>query len=140
MFIAAYLATFAACSFYAWRAGGAPERIGVATLCAAVAASEAVSRTVHPTFLGVEWGYTLVDGLALVGFTVLACRAQRYWPMFVAAILLDQILTHLLMLSPKLMPFSYSVMLAIWSFAKPPIIAVGAWRHRRRLASLGSDP
>lgn len=90
-------------------------------------------------FQVLEYGLLAVDSVFLVAMIFIVIRAQRYWPMWMAAVLLDTVLTHLLMLTPTLMPWSYSVMMAAWSYPIPIILAIGTWRHRARLQTYGSD-
>lgn len=81
-----------------------------------------------------------VDFTFLIVVLVIALRAQRFWPMWMAAILIDTVLTHILMLSPRVIPWSYSVMNAAWSYPIPIILAIGTWRHQSRILHYGSDP
>jgi hypothetical protein len=109
---------------------GRPERVAQKILAE-------IKRHKIPGHVGVA---DTVDAAMLLCVVVLALRAQRYWPMWMAAILLDTVVTHLLMLSPPLMPWSYSVMVAAWSYPHPLLLAAGAWRHRKRIHRYGTDP
>lgn len=140
MHVLIYLAVLVLCSAYALMRGGAPERLGVAILLGAIVASHFAPPSGVLRFAQLETGLLLVDAAMLFCVVVLALRAQRYWPMWMAAILLDTVITHLLMLSPPLMPWSYSVMVAAWSYPHPLLLAAGAWRHRKRIHRYGTDP
>lgn len=135
-----FLAILAVCCLYALVRGGPPERLGAAALIAAVVASHFVPASGPIRFQTIEYGTMAVDMTLLAVIVFIAVRAQRFWPMWMAAILLDTVLTHLLMLSPKLIPWSYSVMNAAWGYPLPIIIAVGTWRHQMRKRSHGDDP
>lgn len=139
MLVPTYLALLVLCCSYALWRGGAPERWGVAILLASIALSGVIPRS-GLRFGQIEVGFMIGDLAMFIAISVLAVRAQRYWPMYMAAILLDTLITHLLMLSPHVMPWSYSAMLAGWNLVNPPLLAGGTWHHRRRLAQHGSDP
>ena len=134
-----YLALLVLCCLYALVRGGAPERWGVAALIASIVASHFAPASGPTRFQTIEWGVMAVDAALLAAIVVIAVRAQRYWPLWMAAILVDTVITHLLMLSPKVIPWSYSVMIAAWSYPNPVILAVGAWRHRARVRMYGAD-
>lgn len=135
-----YLALLVWCSLYAAIRGGVPERIGVAVLLGAVVASQLVPTAGAQRFKVIETGILAVDAAMLACVLILSVYAQRYWPMWMAAVLVNTVVTHLLMLSPTLRPWSYSVALAAWSYPNPIILAVGAWRHRARVRRYGEDP
>ncbi|OYY68631.1 hypothetical protein [Sphingomonas sp. 28-63-12] len=140
MTIPVYLSILVVCCLYALVRGGAPERLGTAALLVAIVASRFAPASGPVRFQTIEYGIMAVDAALLAVILIIAVRAQRFWPMWMAAILLDTVLTHLLMLSPKLIPWSYSVMNAAWSYPIPIILAIGAWRHRARIDTYGSDP
>ncbi|MBM3928586.1 MAG: hypothetical protein FJ335_09035 [Sphingomonadales bacterium] len=140
MLVQFYLVLLVSCCLYAAVRGGLPERIGVAILLAAVVASALVPIVSFNRFKIIELGILTVDVAMLVCVLVLSLYAQRYWPMWMAAVLVNTVVTHLLMLSPKLFPTSYWAALAVWSYPNPVILAVGAWRHRGRVKRYGDDP
>ncbi|WP_294292951.1 hypothetical protein [uncultured Sphingomonas sp.] len=135
-----YLSLLLSCCLYAGVRGGLPERIGVAILLTAVLASQVMPRIAFQGFKTIETGLLVVDATMFVCVVILALHAQRYWPMWMAAVLLNTVVTHLLMLSPALWPWSYSVANAAWSYPNPIILAIAAWRHRARVQRYGEDP
>lgn len=135
-----YLALLISCCLYAGIRGGLPERLGVAILVVAVVASQLVPKVGPERFDVMETGMLLIDVAMLVCVVTLALVAQRYWPLWMSAVLVNTVVTHLLMLSPKLMPWSYSVAIAAWSYPNPLILAVAAWRHQARVRRYGEDP
>ena len=135
-----YLTLLATCCCYALLRGGAPERLGVLILVSAVVASSLTPKMHTRRFEGLEMGLLIVDTIMLIVVVALALRAQRYWPMWWAAVKLNSIGTHLLMLAPTLMPWPYSIASAAWSYPSPVLLAIGAWRHRERIRRYGSDP
>ena len=76
-------------SGYAFVKGGRPEQIGAATLLGGAGLSVlAASPAIH-RFENVETGILLTD-LAILGiFLWLSLRSNRFWPMWVAAMLAD---------------------------------------------------
>jgi len=140
MNIFVYLGLLVTCCVFALWRGGAPERLGVAILVAAIVASSFVPAAGTHRFYQMESGLLAVDSAMLVAVTLLALFAQRYWPMWLAAVNVNIVVTHLLMLDPRLMPWSYAVANAAWSYPIPVLLAAGAWRHRQRIARYGSDP
>ncbi|OYY79346.1 MAG: hypothetical protein B7Y43_02710 [Sphingomonas sp. 28-62-20] len=139
MNVLVYLAILVVSCLYAGMRGGPPERLAALTLVAAIIASVFAPASNAIRFQGIEYGIMAVDTACLVAVVAIAIHAQRYWPMWMAAILLDIVLTHALMLTPSLMPWSYSVMIAAWNYPIPIILAIGTWRHRARLQTYGSD-
>ncbi|SOB80710.1 hypothetical protein SAMN06297144_1200 [Sphingomonas guangdongensis] len=140
MNVAIYLLLLSTCCAYALTRGGSPERVGVAILLAAIVASHFVPGSATTRFSRLETGLLAVDFVMLLCVLVLALTAQRYWPMWMAAVLVNTVITHLLMLTPELMPWSYSVASAAWSYPNPLILAVGSWRHQSRIKRYGTDP
>ncbi len=139
MNVPVYLSMLVVCCLYAFVRGGAPERLGAATLVGAIFASHFAPASGPIRFQTIEYGVLAVDAATLMAILIIVIRAQRYWPMWMAAILLDIVVTHLLMLSPKVVPWSYAVMIAAWNYPIPIILAIGTWRHRARLQTFGSD-
>lgn len=135
-----YLVLLVTCCLYALARGGTPERAAVGILVSAVVATVLTPSTGAHRFFQLEFGMLAVDTCLFLAMTALALKAQRYWPMWLAAVKLNTVITHLLILSPSLMPWSYAVANAAWSYPSPLLIAIGAARHRRRLARYGSDP
>ena len=125
---------------YAAVRGGPPERWGAALLFVSVVLSNVVAFASQRHFVTPDMGLMAVDLIFLVGAVVIALRAQRYWPMWVAALQLDTMLTHLLKFSSFAPPFSYAFALWLWGLPVPLLLAAGAWRHRQRIKQWGSDP
>ena len=125
---------------YALMRGGAPERIvGAAFLFAAVASSLAPSR-LPVRFFEAELGVMVVDIVLLLVLFAIALRADRFWPLFLAAFQLDAVGAHLVKwYDPELLRVAYVVMIVGWSYPMLLLLAIGTWRHRRRLEAQGFD-
>ncbi|HYE27387.1 MAG TPA: hypothetical protein VEA61_04035 [Allosphingosinicella sp.] len=140
-----FVALLIVCTLYAVIWGGAPERIGASAYAVAVAATH-LSLLTHAgqaqdgEFQKVEFGVLTVDVLLFASFTALALRANRFWPIWVSALLGLGVLGHLARwLGPEVIPWAYAAILSIWSYPILAIIALGTWHHQRRLAKYGAD-
>ena len=90
---------------------------------------------------GIEFGVFIVDLATFIFFCVLAVRANRFWPIWVSALLGIGVLGSLaMMLHPRVIPWAYAVVLSIWSYPILLLIAFGTHNHRRRLRANGADP
>lgn len=140
MNVIVYLSLLVTCCLYALARGGTPERVAVGILLSAVAASALIPSMGSHRFLQLELGMLAVDSCLFLSVSALALKAQRYWPMWLAAVKLNTVITHVLNMSPALMPWSYAIANAAWSYPSPLLIAIGAVRHRQRLKRYGADP
>lgn len=128
------------CCGYAFLRGGAPERIAAAiftigTGLTVVAASGPASR-----FASLEVGILIVDGATLVALLILALCAERFWILWLTALQAIATAGHAIKLvDPAGFPWAYAFALAFWSYPMLLLIALGTWRHQRRLARFGVD-
>lgn len=136
-----FIAFLFVCCLYAFVAGGAPERLGAAVYALGCLASHLAYSAPPIKFRSVETGVLIVDVLAFVAFILLALRANRFWPIWVSALIGLGVLAHpARWAGPDAVPWAYQVMLSIWSYPSLALIAIGTFNHRRRLARLGADP
>ncbi len=125
---------------YALALGGGPERIGAAAYGTACFSTLALLSTPMAPFHSIEIGVFVVDVLVFLAFTVLALRADRYWPIWVSALLGLGVLGHLARWAgPDVIPWAYAVILSIWSYPILALIVIGTFNHRRRVARFGAD-
>ena len=129
------------CSAYVLWRGGPPERIAmVIVIAASFLSAVTVSNDVTIRYGKVEYGLFLVDIAALVAFTLLALRADRFWPLWITGIHLVGVATHTAkLLSPDVLPLIYSWVQGLWAYPIIALIVVGTIRHRRRRKSFGAD-
>lgn len=136
-----YLVLLVASCVYAAIRGGAPERIGIAIIAANAVLTLFLVSASPIRFQGVEVGVFIVDVLAFLCFVLLALRANRFWPLWVSALLGLGVLGSLAMLlHPRVIPWAYAVVLSIWSYPILLLVALGTHRHQRRLTMHGADP
>jgi hypothetical protein len=135
-----FYALLFAVSVYAAAAGGGPERLGAAAYALACIASHFVFSAAPSKFRSVETGVFLVDVLAFVAFTILALRANRFWPIWVSSLLGLGVLAHLARWAgPDTIPWAYQLIMSVWSYPILAIMAIGTLNHRRRLSRFGTD-
>ncbi|MCY7280679.1 MAG: hypothetical protein LH610_07260 [Sphingomonas bacterium] len=81
----------------------------------------------------VESGVFIVDLAVLIGFTAIALRSDRFWPLWVAGLQLTTILAHLLRaMDLNLIPQIYAVAARFWVYPIFLIIVIGTWRSHQR--------
>ena len=117
-----------------WRGAatsGSWQRIcAIASVASAIVVAPLGSR-----YSNVEAGIFLVDVAAFAGFTFVALRSERFWPLWIAGLQLTTIIAHALKaVQLDLMPQAYAAAARFWVYPIFLIIVVGTWRsHRRRL-------
>lgn len=125
---------------YALLRGGAPERVVAGSLLTAYVATLLAYSELPTRFEKVEIAVLLVDTILLLGLIAVALRADRVWPLFVAGLHLTTIGAHLIkFFDGNMIRVTYAVMIAAWSYPMLVLLAVGTWRHRRRLKIHGDD-
>ena len=83
-------------------------------------------------------------GMAVVlavflGFTWVALRSERFWPLWVAGLQLTAIFGHVLKaIDVDLFSRAYAAALVFWAYPMLLILALGTWRGRRRRANRGA--
>jgi len=128
------------CCLYAFVAGGGPERLGAAAYALACIASHFVYSAPPIKFRSVETGVLIVDVLVFAAFALLAMRANRFWPIWVTALLGLGVLAHLARWAvPDTLRWPYQVVMSLWSYPILAIIALGTFNHRQRLKRFGTD-
>ena len=136
-----YLVLLIVSCVYALTRGGTPERIGMAIIAANAVLTFLLVSAPPIRFQGVEVGVFSVDVLAFLSFVVLALRANRFWPIWVSALLGLGVLASLAMLGhPRVIPWAYAVVLSIWSYPILILVVAGTHNHQRRLTRNGVDP
>lgn len=115
---------------YAWLRGGAPERLTALLVMIAITAT-----TVLPTasYRQVVWPLLAVDGALLIGLVAIALFADRFWPLFLAAVQLLAVAVHgVRAYDESILPTVYARLGGELGYMVVGILAVGTWRHWRR--------
>lgn len=125
-----------AVSGYAFARGHIDERLAAVICIGATLITWLFNSPLQERYSGVEIGVLAADVLALVGFTFLALRSDRFWPLWVAGLQLTTTLSHVLKaIQIDLMPQAYAAAARFWVYPIFLIIVVGTWRsHQRRLS------
>ena len=129
-----YLVLFLVCG-YAFVRGRTDERIVAAICLAASIASALVVSSWNSPFSAVEAGILMVDVATLGGFTFVALRSERFWPLWVAGLQLTTLLSHAFKAwRIDLLPEAYAAAARLWVYPIFLIIVIGTWRGSRRRA------
>lgn len=117
----------------AYARGGRPEKTIALSLVVATVLTFLTGLLASVSFDTVEIGLLVID-IALLGVMLLvAMRADRYWPMVVAALQLILVLVHIAkVVSGDALPWVYAFVLAFWSYPILAVVMIGTWRHSRR--------
>jgi hypothetical protein len=128
------------CCLYAFVVGGRPERLGAAAYALACITSHFVYSAPPIKFRSVEIGVLIVDVFVFAAFALLALRANRFWPIWVTALLGLGVLAHLARWAvPDTMRWPYQVVMSIWSYPILALIALGTFNHQRRMSRSQAD-
>ena len=120
------------CGYALWR-GDRDARIAAITCVVATAMTVVVLTPGSRRYALVESGVMLVDLATLGAFITLALFSKRFWPLWVAGLQMTASTAHALkMFDASLVPLAYAVAERFWGYPILMIIAVGAYRHRRR--------
>lgn len=118
---------------YAFMAGRSDERYAAAICLIATIATRLVLSPTIGRYSQIEAGVFIVDLAVLVGFTTIALRSDRFWPLWVAGLQLTTIIAHMLKAAQfELIPQVYAVAARFWVYPIFLIIVVGTWRSHQR--------
>lgn len=124
------LATVCAYAFYR---GQAESRMAATICVVASIASTIVMSPLASRYSGVESGVMIVDLAVLIGFTAIALRSDRFWPLWVAGLQLTTIIAHLFkVIDLDLIPKVYAAASRFWVYPIFLIIVIGTWRSHQR--------
>lgn len=135
-----FLTLLVLCTVYALWGGGGPERVGAAVYALSVAATHLVRTANEQRWLDIGAGELIVDATTFLAFIAISLRANRFWPLWVTAMLGIGLLGHLARgIVPDTFWWAYAVVLTIWSYPIVMLFALGTFMHRRRLSRHGAD-
>jgi hypothetical protein len=118
---------------YAFMRGRMDERFAAAVCVLATIGTFLLNSPLHSRFEDLETGLLVVDFAALAGFTWLALRSERFWPLWVAGLQLTTILSHFLKFTDgDMIPKVYAAAERFWVYPIFLIIVIGTWRSSHR--------
>lgn len=131
-----YFVVLALVCAYAFYRGQAESRIAALICVVASIASVIVMSPLAGRYSGLETGVMAVDLVVLIGFTAIALRSERFWPLWVAGFQLTTIIAHVFkVIDLDLIPQVYAAAARFWVYPIFLVIVIGTWRsHQRRHA------
>lgn len=85
------------------------------------------------TFESVQWTLLWIDLLLLLGLTIVAVYADRYWPMLLAATQLVAVASHgASSYTENIIPVAYWWIVSKISYPMVALLAIGTRRHHLR--------
>lgn len=141
MHMAVFLGIVIICLGSALALGGAAERIGAAILVAGIGLTWLLQSPMAERFASPEAGIFIADGLTFLAFVALSLRSQRYWPIWMSALLGVEVLAHAVGLVGAQIPkLIYAIVVQVWIYPICLLLLAATVRHRARLGSQGADP
>jgi hypothetical protein len=126
-------------ALYALVRGKRDERQVGLIFVVGVIATELVLPAPALRFADVETHLLLVDLAVFLGFTWVALRSERFWPLWIAGLQLTAIFGHVLKaVDVNLFSRAYAAALVFWAYPMLLILALGTWRGQRRRANRGA--
>lgn len=130
-----------AVSGYALLRGGVPERWVAALLLAASWATLLASAAPVGGFRTVEVYRLSIDLALAAGLTLIALRANRFWPLWIAGFQLMTVGLHgVRAYDPAILPIVYSRLTSQVAYPMCLVLALGTWHYRRRARNDGAPP
>lgn len=126
---------------FAFVSGGRPERLAALLLLLAALGNAALPNHPGVSFHMVEGPAALIDLVLMASLVALSVRANRFWPLWLAALQLLAIAIHgVKAFEPVLVPWMYAGAAGKIAYPMMAVLMMGVWRHRRRIAEFGADP
>ncbi len=127
--------------FYALWRGGAPERVVASLVLIAVIVSAASLNASHRVFGSKEVGVLAIDIVLGVAVIAIALTAERFWPLWLSALLILSVLLQLaIWYAPYYYRAIYLILHALSAYPTLILIVAGTMRHRYRVRRYGRDP
>lgn len=120
-------------TYVAVRRGGAPERIVGFSLLAATLATALIPFEPQHIFRSVNWHALYIDTALLAVLLIIAARADRYWPLWLAALQVVTIGVHgVRAYDPFFLPIVYARVTGEIAYPMLAVLLAGIVRHVRR--------
>lgn len=138
--IALFICLQLAVSLFAIRRGGPPERTVAWMLLAAMAASIAGGLPASRYRAVAEWQLS-IDIALFAGLAIVASRANRFWPLWLAALQLIAIGVHVVRWAdPFLLPYAYYKSFEKIAYPMCLALVLGTYHYLRRQRIEGRTP
>lgn len=138
--IAVFYVTLIVLVAFALRRGGAPERTVAWMMFAAAVATSLAALLPGIGFAHVPLGVLAIDLGLLAGLCAVVVYADRYWPIWIAALQFLAIAIHgVRAYDPKLVPLVYAWAIGEIAYPMFALLAIGVVRHKRREALNGPE-
>jgi hypothetical protein len=135
-----FMTLLALTTSYAFWAGGGPERVGTAVYALSVPVTHLALLASNQHWRNLEIGVLIVDATTFVIFVLIALRADRFWPIWVSALLGIALLGHLArFVTPDTYWRAYAKVLVMWSYPILALMVLGTFLHWKRLKLYGAD-
>jgi len=135
-----FVTLLALTTLYALWAGGGPERIGAAVYALSVVVTHLALLMHDHMWWDLETGVLIVDATTFLIFVLIALKANRFWPLWVSALLGIALLGHLgRFVMPDTYWRAYAIVLVMWSYPILALMVLGTFLHQRRLKLQGVD-
>ena len=139
--VVAFLALQVGVSAYALWRGGGPERVVAIALLTAAGATLATPSVYGISYRTVFFAVLWIDIALLASLTMVAAFADRYWPMWLAALQLVAVGIHAVRgYDHSILAAAYWLVTTKMAYPMLAILLAGTLRHRRRLADGLPEP
>ncbi|WCT72539.1 hypothetical protein PQ455_12945 [Sphingomonas naphthae] len=147
-----YDLTLALACGYAIVRGGRDERLGAAIMIVGSVLTVVAEYQGGKGWWNTRTGVIATDVAVFVAFLVLTLRSNRFWPIWVSALQLIAVATHLAIairpfdLRPETIPIvrpllqAYAIALGFWAYPMLALIVLGAHRQHRRANPRSRSP
>lgn len=138
--IGVFNALLALTCWYAWKEGGQPEKLAAFGMAVGCIATFLLPFDLGRSYHAPEIGELIIDLSVLVWFAGIAAFANRFWPMWLAAVHLLAIGVHgVRAYQPDLLASIYAFAVGKAAYPMLALLVVGTARHRDRLQRHGSE-
>lgn len=138
--IAIFNALLAAMCIYAVVRGGQPEKLAALGWTVGCIATFLLPFDPTTTYHSIDVPGLVIDLIVLAGFVALAVTANRFWPLWLAAVHLVTIAVHLVKAyEADLLPSIYAFAVSKAAYPMLLLIVFGIARHHARVCRNGFD-
>jgi hypothetical protein len=121
--------------------GGKPEKIVAIVYFLGSILSAIMQGMSKLNYSHLELGVLIVDLVGLGIFIWLAIVSNRFWPIWMSAMQIITVLSHLpVAIRADVIPWAYWRAISLWSYPMLLLLAMATYWHQKRLKELGADP